>query len=108
MEKLKTQLEALPPKKINGRQYISYQAVTDTVAAFLFPNSPANQMAVDDYQRILETADTLCRQLGYREVVKLTPPDVTLSDMGLYWAAEPESQPPLETQAEPIVIHMVQ
>ena len=105
MEKLKTQLEVLPPKKIAGRQYLSYQAVTDTVAAFLFPHSRADQMEVTDYQRILETADALCRELGYREVVKLTPPDVTLSDMGLYWSAEPESQPQLETQADPIVIH---
>ena len=105
MEKLKTQLEVLPPKKIAGRQYLSYQAVTDTVAAFLFPHSRADQMAVTDYQRILETADALCRELGYREVVKLTPPDVTLSDMGLYWSAEPESQPQLEAQADPIVIY---
>jgi len=97
--------ESLPPKKIAGRQHLSYQAVTDTVAAFLFPNSPANQMAVDDYQRILETADALCRELGYREVVKLTPPDVTLSDMGLYWAAEPEPHAQLDAKLETIVIH---
>ena len=105
MEKLKTQLEALPPKKIAGRQYLSYQAVTDTVAAFLFPYSRADQMEVTDYQRILETADALCRELGYREVVKLTPPDVTLSDMGLYWSIEPETLPQLDTQPEPVVIH---
>lgn len=105
MEKLKTQLEALPPKKIAGRHYLSYQAVTDTVAAFLFPHLRADQMAVTDYQRILETADTLCRELGYREVVKLTPPDVTLSDMGLYWSIESETLPQLDTQPEPVVIH---
>jgi hypothetical protein len=62
-------------------------------------------MEVTDYQRILETADALCRELGYREVVKLTPPDVTLSDMGLYWSIEPETLPQLEAQPEPVVIH---
>jgi len=105
MENLKSNLAALPTKMVDGRQYLSYQAVTDTVAAFLFPHSRADQMEADAYQRVLETADTLCRELGYREVVKLTPPDVTLSDMGLYWAVEPESPPQLDTQPEPVVIH---
>ena len=105
MEKLKTQLEALPPKKITGRQYLSYQAVTDTVAAFLFPNSPADQMEATAYQHVLEVADALCRELGYREVVKLTPPDVNLSDMGLYWSIEPEPHAQLDAEPETIVIH---
>lgn len=105
MEKLKKQIEALPSKKIAGRQYLSYQAVTDTVAAFLFPNSPADQMEAAAYQRVLEVADDHCRELGYREVVKLTPPDVTLSDMGLYWSIEPEPHAQLDKQPETIVIH---
>ena len=105
MEKLKKQLEALPPKKIAGRQCLSYQAVTDTVAAFLFPHSRADQMEATAYQRVLETADALCHELGYREVVKLTPPDVTLTDMGLYWSSEPETHAPLDAEPAPIVIH---
>ncbi|MFZ1399597.1 MAG: hypothetical protein WAS33_22020 [Candidatus Promineifilaceae bacterium] len=105
METLKKQLEALPPKKIAGRQYLSYQAVTDTVAAFLFPHSRADQMEADAYQRLLETADALCRELGYREVVKLTPPDVTLADMGLYWSSEPELHAQPDAEPDPMVIH---
>jgi hypothetical protein len=48
------QIEALPSKKIAGRQYLSYQAVTETVAAFLYPagtpTHPTDQMEADDYQ----------------------------------------------------------
>lgn len=105
MNKLKTKLAALSTITVGTHSYLPYQAVTDSVAAFLFPNQPADQMDAAAYQRVLETADTLCRELGYREVVKLTPPDVEFSDMGLYWSAEsaPSSLP--DTEPDPIVIH---
>lgn len=101
MNPLKTQLANLPKLAMAGADYLSYQAVTDAVAAFLFPASPAEQMDAQDYQRLLETADSLCRELGYQQVVKLTPPDVEFSDMGLYWSVTPES----DADAEPVLIH---
>lgn len=95
MNQLKVAITALPPLEVGGRRYLSYQAVTDTVAAFLFPDGdpasphPAGGGDTAAYQRILETADRLCRELGYAEVVKLTPPAVPLTALGLYWAAGP-------------------
>jgi hypothetical protein len=93
MEELKTQITKLPAITVGDKTYLSYQTVTDTVAAFLFQaGSPAhspNQIDEADYQRILKTADTLCRELGYPHIEKLTPPDVTLSDMGLYFSTAP-------------------
>lgn len=62
-------------------------------------------MEATDYQRIVETADTFCRELGHRNVVKLTPPDVNLSDMGFYWSIEPASHAQLDAEPNPIVIH---
>lgn len=62
-------------------------------------------MAAVAYQQILETADTLCRELGYQQVVKLTPPDVAFSAMGLYWSAEPTPAPQPEAEPDPLVIH---
>lgn len=91
MQKLKTQLKTLPTKTLNGRQYLSYQAVTETVAAFLFPHRPIEQMDAHIYQQLLKTADNLCRECGYHEVVKLTPPDVDFIDMGLYWSTTSHS-----------------
>lgn len=89
MEKLKNHLATLPAIKMGGESYLSYQAVTDAVAAFLFPEGaptlPADRIDEAGYQRILETADTLCRQLGYTTVVKLMPPLVSLAETGLYW-----------------------
>ncbi len=105
MEQLKTRLAALPTQLVDGSPYLSYQAVTDTVAAFLFPNLAIVQMAAAAYQQILETADTLCRELGYQQVVKLTPPDVAFSAMGLYWSAEPAASPQPEAESDPLVIH---
>ena len=68
MKKLKTQIAALPTIQVDGEAYLSYQAVTHTVAAFLFPQRtpthPTDQMDAADYQRVLETADTICRELG--------------------------------------------
>jgi hypothetical protein len=85
MDDLTQQVAALPTLAVNGHHYLSYQAVTDTVAALLFPDQATSQIDASDYQHILETADTLCRELGYHEVIRLTPPDVALSQMGLYW-----------------------
>lgn len=102
MEKLKNHLAALPTIIVGGETYLSYQAATNTVAAFLFPTLLADQIDEARYKRILETADTLCRELGYADVVKLVPPDVLFSDMGLYWTAA--SQPALEP--DPVVIHV--
>ena len=106
MNQLKKQIAALPAITVSGQQYLSYQAVTDMAAAFLYPNlSPTHstdQIDAAAYQRILETADSLCRELGYHEVVKLTPPAVPFSDMGLYWSAEPSPAPELE----PNIIHV--
>lgn len=105
MEKLKNRIAALPTITVGGEAYLSYQAVTDTVAAFLYPEGapthPTNQIDEAGYQRILETADSLCRELGYQEVVKLTPPDVAFPDMGLYWSAVPAPAP----EPEPDMIY---
>jgi hypothetical protein len=88
MNNLKQQVAALPQLAVNGRSYLSYQTVTNRVAAFLFPDRPSSQIDAAAYQHILETADTLCRELGYHEVIRLTPPDVALSQMGLYWCQD--------------------
>lgn len=101
MEKLKNHIAALPTIMVGGETYLSYQAVTDTVAAFLFPTHPADQVDEAGYQRILETADSLCRELGYVEIVKLTPPEVPLNQMGLYWSTAPQPAP----EPDPIMIH---
>ncbi|MFQ5418878.1 MAG: hypothetical protein ACE5EY_00805 [Anaerolineae bacterium] len=87
MEKLKAQIKTLPTTTVGDKTYLSYQAVTDTVAAFLFPAQPPDQIDAAGYQRILETADNLCRELGYPSIEKLTPPDVAFSDMGLYFGS---------------------
>lgn len=111
MKKLKTQIAALPTITVDGETYLSYQAATNTVAAFLFPQRtpahPTDQMDAAGYQCVLETADTICRELGYASVVKLSPPTVPFSEMGLYWTAAACStdvpQPAIE--AEPVLIH---
>lgn len=102
MEKLKNRIAALPIIMVGGETYLSYQAVTDTVAAFLFPTLPADLIDEAGYQRILETADSLCRELGYVEIVKLTPPEVPLNQMGLYWSTAPQPIP----EPDPVVIHV--
>lgn len=85
MKELKEQVAALPTISVEGRAYLSYLAVTDTVAAFLFPAMPSGQIDEVQYQRILETADIVCYELGYTDVVRLTPPRVPFPAMGLYW-----------------------
>lgn len=102
MDDLKKIVKALPTITVGHTTYLSYQAVTNAVAAFLFPNLHADQIGEAQYQQILETADSLCHSLGYRQVTKLTPPDVPLAAMGLYWS----SQPPPEEQVEPETIHI--
>ena len=106
MEKLKNHLAALSTIMVGGETYLSYQAVTDTVAAFLYPEGdptlPADRIDEAGYQRVLETADTLCRELGYADVVKLVPPDVQFSEMGLYWTAAPQLAP----ESDPVMIHV--
>lgn len=110
MNQLKAAITALPTLEVGGRRYLSYQAVTDKVAAFLFANGaavaphPAGEIDTAAYQRILETADRLCRELGYAEVVKLTPPAVPLTALGLYWAAGP-SNPVAAEADEATLIH---
>jgi hypothetical protein len=91
MNELTEHIIALPTITVGGQTYLSNQAVTDTVAAFLFPTLPLDQIDEVNYQRILETADALCRELGYATVVKLTPPEVPLNQMGLYRVQLPES-----------------
>jgi hypothetical protein len=85
MNHLKQQLAALPAFTVGGQQYLAYQAVTDTVAALLFPDIPADEIGEADYQHILKTAAAICHELGYRETVKLMPPAVSFSQSGLYW-----------------------
>ena len=101
MEELKTQIRMLPTTTVNSKAYLSYQAVTDTVAAFLFPILSPDQIDEAEYQRILETADTLCCELGYVEIVKLTPPEVPLNQMGLYWT----DSAPSDAEPAPVIIH---
>jgi len=106
MEKLKNHIAALPTIKVGGETYLSYQAVTNAVAAFLYPEGapthPTDQIDEAGYQRILETADSLCHELGYVEIVKLTPPEVPLNQMGLYWSTAPQPIP----EPDPVVIHV--
>lgn len=105
MEKIKTQIQQLPTVTAGEQTYLSYNAVTDTVAAFLFPSQAANQIDATGYQRILETADTLCRELGFVEIVKLTPPEVPFNQMGLYWTQVETAVPQSTPDPEPVIIH---
>ena len=111
MKKLKTQIAALPTIQVDGGTYLSYQAVTNMVAVFLFPQGipthPTDQMDAVGYQRVLETADTICRELGYASVVKLAPPTVPFWEMGLYWTAavcSPDAPQPA-AESDPVLIH---
>ena len=96
MEKLKIQIQQLPTITVGSQPYLSYQAVTDTVAAFLFQADTsahtANKIDAAEYQRILETAATLCRELGYPNVGKLAPPDVPFDQTGLYFCTAPKKE----------------
>lgn len=48
MEKRKNRTAVLPTIMVGGEAYLSYQAVTDTVAAFLFPSHATDQIKVGD------------------------------------------------------------
>ncbi|MFW6184986.1 MAG: hypothetical protein ACOC8X_14400 [Chloroflexota bacterium] len=102
MNELKDRIAALPTLVVQGRPYLSYQAVADTVAAFLFPTTPSDQIDEARYRRILETADTVCRELGYADVIRLTPPQVLFSAIGLYWRKAMTS--PQEDEDDEIII----
>jgi hypothetical protein len=101
MNALQEKLHALPTHALGGRPHLSCRAVTDCVAASLYPQQEIATIDVAAYQRVLETTDALCRALGYQEIVKLLPPDVPLAEMGLYWttavppAPAPEAELPL-------------
>lgn len=107
MEQLNKRLADLPLLKVGDKSYLSYQAVTEKVAAFLFPDRSSDQIDETGYRQILETADSLCREQGYTEVVKLTPPDVQLSDMGLYWTAvsQPAPERAFENSKTPCLVN---
>lgn len=92
MEALKEKIMTLPTITVGNQTYIAYQAVTDIVVAFLFPALPSNQIDEAEYQSILETAAFLCRELGYSNVGKLMPPDVSVAQTGLYFCIPPPKQ----------------
>ena len=48
------------------------------------------------YQRVLETADTICTALGYERLEKIGPPIVPIAAAGLYW---------IRGDKEPVLIH---
>lgn len=85
MEQLKDAIGALPSVLVGQAEYLPYRAVTDLTAAFLFPDVSLDQLDERAYRRILETADRICRALGYTAVEKLVPPAVPFPAMGLYW-----------------------
>lgn len=101
MDQLTDQIAALPIVEAGGQRYLSYQAVTDTVAAFLFPDVSPAGIGADDYQHILEQADAACRALGFTAVEKLVPPAVSFAEAGLYWASAPEDALEEIEEAEP-------
>jgi hypothetical protein len=92
MDQLSEQIAALPTIQIGGQRYLSYQAVTDAVAASLFPGAAPAEIGADDYRQILEQAEAVCRALGYTSVEKLVPPAVPFPAMGLYWVRAPETE----------------
>lgn len=85
MDQLSERIAALPTIQVGGQRYLSYQAVTDAVAALLFPDVAPAEIGADEYRQILEQAEAVCRALGYTAVEKLVPPAVPFSAMGLYW-----------------------
>lgn len=78
--------------------YLPIQAVTDAVAAFLFPDY-ADQMDEETYQKVVETAVSTCHALGY-EHVELKPPDVPFSKLGCYWLINPPDEAVEETNID--------
>ena len=89
MDQLNERIATLSTIQVGGRSYLSCQAVTDAVAAFLFPGVAPAEIGADDYRQILEQAEAVCRALGYNSVEKLVPPAVPFPAMGLYWVQGP-------------------
>lgn len=83
--RLQEAVSRLPAVVVAGRPHLAYQTVTDLVAAHLFPHTPPAGIDETAYQQILETADSLCRVLGYTTVTRLAPPHVPIQEAGLYW-----------------------
>jgi hypothetical protein len=98
MDQLSERIAALPTIQVGGQRYLSYQAVTDAVAAFLFPDVAPAEIGADDYRQVLEQAEAVCRTLGYTAVEKLAPPAVAFAEMGLYWTSAPAGE---AEEAEP-------
>lgn len=91
MTTLADKIAGLPTIIIGNRTYIPYLAVTDTVAAFLFPNH-VDEMDEDTYVAIVETAVSTCSSMGFT-LVDLQPPEVGFSEKGRYWLTTPQPQP---------------
>lgn len=89
MNQLSERIAALTTIEVGGQRYLSYQAVTNAVAAFLFPDVVPAEIGAEDYQKILEQAEAVCRALGYTAVEKLVPPTVPFPATGLYWVQGP-------------------
>ena len=85
MDKLKAELNKLPTVRVGERRYISHQTAVNTTAVFLFPDHTPEQIDAAQYEHILKTADTTCREMGYPTIEKLTPPDVAFTEIGLYF-----------------------
>lgn len=90
MDSLKNKITGLPPITVGDHHYLPTQAVTDAVAAFLFPDH-ADQMDEVTYQQVVETAVSICHTLGYKQI-ELKPPDVPLSNRGRYWLMNPSAE----------------
>lgn len=98
---LQQRLAALPTHQDGQTTYLAQRAVTDVVAAHLFPGAESTAMDAAAYQQVLETADAACGVLGYGRLVKIGPPLVPLAAAGLYWVKEAVVEPPL---AERLII----
>lgn len=91
------QITALPVYQDDGDDYLAQRAVTDVVAAHLFPGQGSAAIGAAEYQQVLETTDAVCRGLGYGRLVKVGPPHVPLGAAGLYCLKEAAvAQPAVE------------
>ena len=90
MTPLAQRVSAMPTIDVGGQPHLNHKAATDIVAAFLFQDIPPEEIGEKDYQKILEVVDATCQALGYHELVKLTPPDVSMRAAGLYWTTVSE------------------
>jgi len=102
MIQLEDQITQLTTITIDNQSYLPFEAVTDTVAAFLFPNH-TDQMDEVTYQQVVETAVMTCHALGYKHV-ELKSPNVPFSNMGRYWLMNPPDENMAETAVAPELI----